>query len=137
MPWWLKLMCAIAAGTIGGLVLFVIAWVAYGTGDSASLESAYGDLGGLGRVYVGGGALGGVLAGVLLPAVRSRLSAVVVGAIAAQPLFLGFWVGLNGPAQTWHTADAAVGVVLGLLTGGIGGWKFYGEFAHPGFNSET
>jgi hypothetical protein len=65
-------------------------------------------------LYFAGGIIGGSLVGLLLPLATWRWGAVLVGIIAAMPVYLGAGVLLG--------EDLSIGIFLAIIVGGVVGY---------------
>ena len=117
-------------GALGGLifgvlnVLFVLVVRLFG---GASLERNGLGFAEAAGIYLIGGTIGGVFTGLLLPLLRWRLGAVVVGTVAASPILAAIATTLEGapggwPGETWF----ATVLVSAIVGGGIAltNWRF-------------
>lgn len=89
---------------------------AFGAGSSTSGDPLPG-LPLLILIYLGGGMLGGAAVGWLMPYSRTRLGAIIVGAVGALPFFAGL-------ALIDDSVNVPASVISALLLGGILGYRF-------------
>jgi len=89
------------------------------TGGEAFTEKNASFLGVVGA-YLAGGIGGGAIVGALVPVMRRKAGAVVVGIIGFAPVLLAFRVAQFGFAP-WTSDDTLMVLTLSLLLGGFGG----------------
>ncbi len=105
-------------------LFFVLIRVVSGPGD---MEMKYGfSPFQVGYLYLGGGIVGGAIAGTLLPLAQDRVGAMVVGAAGAFPVYLGadLLIGAGGSGSL----DLFGPTLLSLIVGGAVGWIVWRPF---------
>jgi hypothetical protein len=75
--------------------------------------------------YYFGGIVGGVIVGLLLPLATWRWGSVLVGVVAAFPVFLGIGIAMYGGPGGWGPNDRFGLVTAAILLGGFGGYAFW------------
>lgn len=78
-------------------------------------------------LYLVGGALGGLVVGVLRPLTKWRWGAAVVGVLAAVPVGLGTRV-LRAGLSPWQSKDLVVLIVFCVALGAPVGWIYWRIF---------
>lgn len=76
-------------------------------------------------VHLIGASTTGFLAGILLPVAQQRASAVVGGAVATLPLFIGAAIVLEGAWANWHAATVLSVGLMSLAVGGANGYLIW------------
>jgi hypothetical protein len=109
-------------GVLAGGLFSVYALFLYTLQGGASLEQLGITLRDLIGLYVLGGLLVGILAGMMLPLTKRRSGAVLVGIVAALPFYFGVVVMLG--QDDWYS-----GVISALLVGGGSGFVWWEPFA--------
>lgn len=100
------------------LILFMI------RGDSAFEANDITLLGTISAYYFGG-IVGGVIVGLLLPLATWRWGSVIVGVVAAVPVFLGIGIAMYGGPGSRGPNDRFGLVTAAILLGGFGGYAFW------------
>ena len=82
-------------------------------------------------IYFAGGLLGGVIVGLLLPLGRCWFGAMLVGALAAQPVFAMVGMAMYPPSE-WATELPLMLLVLAAPMGSAVGLKFWYDYRRKG-----
>ena len=119
-----SVIARVAGGARWGLAAAscYIAWavVLFVVSGGATFHEKDASFGGVVVAYAVGGLAGGAIVGLLLPLMRFRFGAFIVGVIAFVPVELGFRVVEFGFAP-WRYDDTLMVITLSTLLGGFGG----------------
>jgi hypothetical protein len=113
----------LVCGVAGGLVLLLIASVLLVLEGAGGLDRFGIDFGTLAALYLVGGAISGVAVGTMLPMTVHRWGAVVVGGLAALPLY-------HGAGMLLGDTDCLTTVFLSAVVGGIVGFNWWEPVAN-------
>jgi len=140
VPWWPKYALAITAGPfLGGFAgfgLLLFALLVYLLAP-AEFVKRYGPFGPVALVYLKGGTLGGLLAGLVWPLTRWRIGALLAGICFMFPLYYYAGALLFGPEGKGTSEIRLIAGGLATVTGTILGFKLSkdpemaGMFAKP------
>jgi hypothetical protein len=112
-------------GVLGGCIMATLfsgmAVMAYAIGDGQAFDRLGVSLGSTLALYFAGGIVGGLLVGLLFPLTTWRWGSVVVGILAALPVYLGanLLIGLE---------DVMVGIFLATIVGGAVGYQVWSPY---------
>jgi hypothetical protein len=112
-------------GIAGGVFFSLSALLIVALRGPSMLDRLGVSLAGLLLVYIGGGAVGGTVAGMLLPLTRRRWGAALVGSVAALPIY-------HGAGMLLGETDYGVSILLAVLVGGTVGYTAWEPVATEG-----
>lgn len=81
--------------------------------------------------YVGSGIIGGMVVGLMRPALQFRVGAVVTAIIVATIAYAGAGVVISGPPSQWSRSDWFIPLIGGLISGPIAANWMWEDVVYP------